>query len=67
MTPAAVDATGWLRPVVGSGAREPRWGHPAGLQIGLHPLGGPRGLIRVFAPYLDHPRDRLVDLRVEPL
>ncbi|QAY59407.1 hypothetical protein ET475_04960 [Microbacterium protaetiae] len=65
---AMIDETGWLRPVPGSGPREPRWGHADGMQIGLHPLGGPRGLIRIFTPYLDHPRDRLVNfIAVEPV
>jgi hypothetical protein len=68
MREAEVDGTGWLRPPAGSGEREPRWGHPDGMQIGLHPLGGPRGLIRVFTPYLDHPRDRLVNfIAIEPI
>lgn len=57
----------WLRPSPHAPA-EPRWGHPAGLQVGLHPLGGPRGLLRIYAPYLDHPRDRLVNfVAVEPI
>ncbi|MFK3677594.1 hypothetical protein ACI2IP_07675 [Microbacterium sp. NPDC090218] len=57
----------WLRPS-GDPAAEPRWGHPEGLQIGIPPLPGPRGLLRVFTPYLDHPRDRLVNfLAVEPI
>ena len=68
MREAVVDETGWLRPVAGGGSREPRWGHADGMQIGLHPLGGPRGLIRVFTPYLDHPRDRLVNfIAIEPI
>lgn len=55
--------TAWLR-----ADREPRWGHPGGLQVGLHPLGGPRGLLRVYAPYLDHPADRLINfIAVEPI
>jgi len=59
---------GWLRPVERAGRREPRWGHPDGLQIGLHPLSGPRGLIRIYTPYLDQPRDRLVNfIAVEPI
>jgi hypothetical protein len=46
---------------------EPRWGHADGLQVGLAPLPGPRGLLRVYAPYLDHPRDRLVNfIAIEP-
>ena len=58
---------GWLRPAPGAGA-EPRWGHPDGLQVGLHPLPGPRGLLRIFAPYLGHPRERLLNfIAIEPI
>lgn len=58
---------GWLRPATDFPA-EPRWGHPDGIQLGLHPLGGPRGLLRIYAPYLDHPRDRLINfVAVEPI
>jgi hypothetical protein len=56
-----------MRPDGGIGA-EPRWGHADGLQIGLHPLPGPRGLLRVFAPYLRHSTDRLVNfIAFEPI
>jgi hypothetical protein len=56
----------WIRPSASVPA-EPRWGHADGLHIGLAPLAGPRGLIRVFTPYLDHPRDRLVNfIAIEP-
>jgi hypothetical protein len=45
----------------------PRWGHADGLQIGLAPLPGPRGLLRVYAPYLGHGPDRVVNfIAVEP-
>jgi hypothetical protein len=55
----------WLRPA--TGPAEPRWGHPDGLQVGLHPLPGPRGLLRIFAPYLGHPRERLLNfIAIEP-
>lgn len=65
--PAEVD-DGWLRPVPGHGRRESRWGHPDGMQIGLDPASGPRGLIRVFTPYLEHPRERLINfIAVEPV
>lgn len=57
----------WLRPATGNPA-EPRWGHPDGLQVGLHPLPGPRGLLRVFTPYLGHDRLRLLNfIAVEPI
>ncbi|GIH19467.1 hypothetical protein [Rugosimonospora africana] len=56
----------WVRPP-GRVPAESRWGHARGLQIGLPPLPGPRGLIRVFAPYLGHPSDRLVNfVAIEP-
>lgn len=60
-------AEGWLRPSIHWPA-EPRWGHPDGLQVGLHPLTGPRGLLRVYAPYLGHPRERVINfVAVEPI
>lgn len=59
--------TGWLRPSGASDA-EPRWGLPDGIQVGIPPIPGPRGLLRIFAPYLDHPRERLVNfIAVEPI
>lgn len=57
----------WLRPARATNA-EPRWGHAGGIQIGIHPIPGPRGLLRIFAPYLGHPRERLVNfIAVEPI
>lgn len=57
----------WLRPSDDASA-EPRWGHPNGLQLGIPPTPGPRGLLRIFAPHLDHPRERLVNfIAVEPI
>lgn len=57
----------WVRPD-GTPTAEPRWGHRDGLQIGLAPLPGPRGLIRIYAPYLDQPRERLLNfVAVEPI
>ncbi|MDQ0727955.1 hypothetical protein [Microbacterium sp. W4I20] len=60
-------AAGWLRPS-GAPAAESRWGHVDGIQVGIPPIPGPRGLLRVFTPYLDHPRERLVNfIAVEPI
>jgi hypothetical protein len=57
----------WLRPAPVPDAA-PRWGHLDGLQIGLAPLPGPRGLIRVYTPYLGHDADRLLNfIAVEPI
>lgn len=55
----------WLRP---SGAdSEPRWGFADGLQVGLAPLPGPRGLLRIYAPYLGHPHGRVINfVAIEP-
>jgi hypothetical protein len=64
----AETAGGWLRPAIAQGPREPRWGHPAGMQLGLHPLSGPRGLLRLYTPYLGQSRDRLLNfIAVEPI
>ena len=58
---------GWLRPS-GAPDAEPRWGHVDGMQVGIPPIPGPRGLLRVFTPYLGHPRERLVNfIAVEPI
>ena len=47
---------------------ESRWGHADGLQLGLQPEFGPRGLLRIFAPYLGHPAERLVNfIAIEPI
>lgn len=33
---------------------QPIWGFANGIRIGIAPLGGPRGLIRIYTPYLEH-------------
>lgn len=64
--PASIDGS-WLRPAADAPA-EPRWGYADGLQVGIHPSRGPRGLLRIFTHYLDHPRERLVNfIAVEPI
>ena len=56
----------WLRPSPLWPAT-PRWGHPDGLQLGLHPLGGPRGLLRIYARHLDLLDDHVINfIAVEP-
>jgi len=38
------------------------------MQVGIPPIPGPRGLLRIFTPYLDPPRDRLVNfIAIEPI
>ncbi|MGO1852163.1 MAG: hypothetical protein ACTH0V_02025 [Microbacteriaceae bacterium] len=59
-------ASPWIRPA--SDDAEPRWGFVDGIQLGIHPIPGPRGLLRIFTPYLDHPHERLVNfIAVEPV
>jgi hypothetical protein len=57
----------WLRPASEPPA-VPRWGHAEGLQIGVSPLPGPRGLLRVYAPYLGQPEHVMINfLAIEPI
>jgi hypothetical protein len=57
----------WLRPAQGPRA-QPVWGLQGGLAIGLWSTSGPRGLIRVYAPYLGQPRPRMVNyIAIEPI
>lgn len=66
ISPPEIDGA-WVRPSAAFPS-EPRWGHADGIQVGLHPLPGPRGLLRIYAPYLGHSRDRLVNfIAVEPI
>src|SRR5690606_15182156 len=51
---ASPDTIGvWIQPVEGKPAM-PVWGHAQGILVGLAPLPGPRGLIRIYTPYLDY-------------
>lgn len=43
----------WIQPAQNTKA-QPVWGFVDGIRIGIAPLGGPRGLIRIYTPYLDH-------------
>jgi hypothetical protein len=57
----------FLRPAAGTAA-EPFWGIKGGIAVGLWPNGGPRGLIRVYTPYLDQGRRRVMNfVAVEPV
>src|SRR5262245_8183439 len=46
-----IEKDGWLRPAPGKRS-EPVWGVPGGIAVGLWPARGPRGLLRIYAPYL---------------
>lgn len=43
----------WLQPAQNVSA-QPIWGFANGIRIGIAPMGGPRGLIRIYTPYLKH-------------
>jgi hypothetical protein len=60
-------ANAWLRPS-GKKGNLPLWGQSSGLRVGLAPLPGPRGLLRVYAPYLGQPDRRAINfIAVEPI
>lgn len=66
LTPPVVEGK-WVRPAADRPA-VPIWGHAGGLQVGLHPTNGPRGLLRIYAPYLGHPEERVINfIAVEPI
>lgn len=57
----------WARPAPGDKAR-PIWGHANGLRVGLHPMSGPRGLLRIYTPYMGQPDSVLINfVAVEPI
>ena len=64
---AADPSAGYVRPT-GLAADRPVWGVRGGLAVGLWPTGGPRGLLRVYAPYLGQTGDRMINfVAVEPV
>jgi len=66
LAPPQVDGP-WIQPTQGQPAR-PVWGHAQGLRVGLPPMPGPRGLLRIYAPYLGHREDRVVNfIAIEPI
>lgn len=57
----------WVQPAQGSPA-QPIWGYAKGLRVGLPPTRGPRGLLRIYAPYLGHDEGRVINfVAVEPI
>jgi hypothetical protein len=57
----------FLRPPAGTDA-EPMWGIKGGIAVGLWPNPGPRGLIRIYTPYLGQGRHRVMNfVAVEPI
>lgn len=66
-TLAADPDSRWIRPLSGSDS-QPVWGIKGGIAVGLWPTPGPRGLIRVYTPYLDQPAKRMLQfIAVEPI
>jgi hypothetical protein len=62
-----VESGAWIIPAEGE-ASQPVWGMKGGVAVGLWPKIGPRGLLRIYAPYLDHPPDRMVNfIAIEPI
>lgn len=57
----------WIQPSNENSYR-PVWGHKEGLRVGIAPTPGPRGLLRVYAPYLGHKADKMINfIAFEPI
>lgn len=57
----------WIQPVQSTQAM-PIWGHADGILVGLAPLLGPRGLIRIYTPYLDYEFPEVMNfIAMEPI
>lgn len=57
----------WIRPTQGVDAM-PIWGHANGIVVSLEPMPGPRGLIRIYAPYLElRPTETINFIAFEPI
>lgn len=57
----------WIRPAQGTPA-QPVWGHVNGIRAGISPLPGPRGLLRIYTPYLGHKEDKVINfIALEPI
>jgi len=57
----------WLQPFQGEEA-QPIWGFVNGIQVGLAPLPGPRGLLRIYCPYLGHKDFKMINfIAFEPI
>lgn len=57
----------WIQPS-GEFPAQPVWGHADGIRVGLAPMPGPRGLIRIYAPYLGHKKGKMINfLALEPI
>ncbi|HEV3444281.1 MAG TPA: hypothetical protein VG099_06535 [Gemmataceae bacterium] len=62
-----IEKNGWIVPAPGA-ASEPIWGVKGGIAVGLWPTPGPRGLLRIYTPYLGQPRLRMINfIAIEPI
>src|SRR5437588_195997 len=62
-----IEKDGWIIPAPGT-ASEPVWGVKGGIMVGLWPTPGPRGLLRIYTPYLGQPRLRMINyIAIEPI
>lgn len=58
----------WVRPPAEAKAAKAVWGLAEGLRIGIAPLPGPRGLLRVYTPYVGQPNWRMLNfIAIEPI
>ena len=65
--PAMAGVDPFIRPD-GSAAATPVWGVRDGIQIGLWPTAGPRGLLRIYTPYLGRSPGRIMNfIAIEPI
>jgi len=57
----------WIQPAQGKRA-QPVWGHVNGIRVGIAPMPGPRGLLRIYAPYLGHKEGKMINfIAFEPI
>lgn len=57
----------WIQPIEGEPA-QPVWGHRNGMRIGIAPMPGPRGLLRIYTPYLGHKEEKMINfIAFEPI
>ncbi len=57
----------WIRPAQ-EGPAQPIWGFENGIRVGLAPMPGPRGLLRIYTPYLGHKDEKMINfIALEPV
>ncbi len=57
----------WICPAQ-DGPAQPIWGFSDGIRVGLAPMPGPRGLLRICTPYLGHEDDKMINfIALEPV